>query len=56
MQQPDRGMSIPRAVRAVFIKDVCQLAGEIGQIFQRNGSILDKGHGLSFAAHRHHDV
>ena len=56
MQQSNRGMGIPRSVRSVFVKDICQLTGEIGQMFQRNGAILDKGHRLSFTAHGHHDV
>ena len=56
MQAAHRGMRVPGALRAMPGEDVVQLFGEIGEIGQRDGAILDEGDRFAVALHRHHDV
>src|SRR3546814_8156894 len=42
VQQPDRGMRIPGAARAVLVEHGGQPVGEVGQIRQRHGAVLDR--------------
>ena len=56
VQRAHRGMRIPGAARAVFFEHLGQPLGIFGEMFQRYGAILDEGHRLAVAFHRHHDV
>ena len=56
MQGADRGVRVPGAARAVLGEHLCQLVGIFGKVLERHGAVLDEGHRLAFAFHRHHDV
>ena len=56
VQTSFRGMGIPRAFGSVLVEHLGQAVGVVGQVFKRDGAILDEGHGLAFVLHRHHDV
>ena len=56
MQATDRGMGIPCALGAIFLENLCQACGVLGQIGQLDGTILDEGDWFSVGFHRHHDV
>ena len=56
MQRADRGVRVPGAAGAVPGEDVGQALSVVRKMFQRHGAILDEGHGLTVALHRHHDV
>ena len=56
MQGPDRSVGVPGALGVVFVKNLGQAVGVIGQVLQANRAILDEGHRFTVALHRHHDV
>ena len=56
MQEADRGVGVPGAGRAVLLEDARQPVGEIAQILQRHGAVLDEGDRLALGLHRHDDV
>ncbi len=56
MQAADRGVGVERPLGAVLAEDLGELVGVLGQVLERHGAVLDEGHGLPVALHRHHDV
>ena len=56
MQAADRGMRVPGALGAVPGEHLVQPLGVVGQIIQRDRTILDERDRLGVALHRHHDV
>ena len=56
VQCPDRRVRVPGAAGAVLFEHVGEPSGVFGKMFERHGAVLDEGHRLAVAFHRHHDV
>ena len=56
VQAAHRGVRVPGALGAVLAEDLGQLRGVLGQVLERHRAVLDEGHRLPVALHRHHDV
>ena len=56
VQRADRGVRVPGAARAVLLEHVRQAVGVLGEMLERHRAVLDEGHRLAVALHRHHDV
>ena len=56
VQRADRGVRVPGAARAVLLEHLREAVGVLGEVLERHRAVLDEGHRLAVALHRHHDV
>ncbi len=56
MQGAYGGVRVPSAAASVPFKDFCECGGVVGQVFERNGAVLNEAHRFSIATKTHHDV
>ena len=56
MQAADRGMCIPGAFGAVFLKYLGQASRVFSKVRQRHRAVFDKTNRFAVALHRHHDI
>ncbi len=49
-------MRVPGAAGAVFLEDLREPAGVVGEMLERHRAILDEGDRFALLLHRHHDV
>jgi hypothetical protein len=56
VQRANGSVRVPGTRRTVLLENARQLVGVLGQVLERHRAVLDEGHGLAVALHRHHDV
>ena len=56
VEASNRRVRVPGAARPVALEELREAIGVFGKVLERDGAILDEGHGLTRFPHRHHDI